>query len=369
MILSHRSTARPRGRRAGVRATALLAVAAFALAACGSDSDDAGSTGSDEPSATGASADAGGADLTVQLSWIKNAEFAGEFMADTNGYYTDAGFGKVTLNAGPGATESLVLSGDADFGLTNAVTVGQVVAEEDAPLKIIGTTYQKNPFTILSLADGGNILTPEDLIGKRIGVQAGGNETLFDALLAANGIDPDDVTKVPVEYDPAPLINGDVDGFLAYVTNESIIVESEGYPVSNLLFADNGLPFVAESIVATDQTIAEKPELVKAFLKAEIQGWKDACADVEEGARLAVEEYGVDLDLDMDKEVEQNTIQCESLINTDETDANGIFTISDELIQQNMDTLEAAGIDVDAEDLFDLSLLTELLEEEPELTE
>ncbi len=358
----HRPTAR--GPRRALRTLAVLATASLALAACGSDDGDP-AAGSGSGSGSGESADYG--DITVQLSWIKNAEFAGEFMADTNGHYTDAGFSSVKFEAGPGATESLVLSGAADFGLTNAVTVAQVVAEEEAPIKIVGTTYQKNPFTILSLADGADIVTPEDLVGKKIGVQAGGNETLFDALLAANDIDPADVTKVPVEYDPAPLVNGDIDGFLGYVTNESIIVESQGDAVSNLLFADNGLPFVAESVIATDETIATKPDMVKAFLKAEILGWQDACADVEEGARLAVEEYGADLDLDMTKEVAQNTIQCESLITTDETTADGLFTISDELLGQNMDTLAAAGIDVEQDAVFDTSLLDELLADEPDL--
>jgi ABC-type nitrate/sulfonate/bicarbonate transport system substrate-binding protein len=350
-----------RGR--AVRLTAATALAALALAACGSD-DGGGGDGAASDGAGGAD-DFG--DVTVQLSWIKNAEFAGEFMADSQGYYTDAGFSKVTLNAGPGATETLVLSGEAEFGLSNAISTGQVVAEEEAPLKIIGTTYQKNPFTILSLADGGNILTADDLRGKKIGVQAGPNETLFDALLEVNGIDASEVTKVPVEYDPSPLIDGDVDGFLAYVTNESIIVESQGNEVSNLLFADNGLPFVAESIIATDQTIAEKPDMVKAFLEAEIKGWKDACDDIEAGATLAVSDYGKDLDLDQAKEVEQNKIQCETLINSDETAENGTFTISDELLEQNMATLSAAGIDVAQDDLFDLSLLTELLADKPEL--
>lgn len=350
-----------RTRLAGLAAAG--AALALVLGACSSGADAEPEAG-DDASASGA-ADHG--DITVQLSWIKNAEFAGEFFADSKGYYTDAGFGTVTFNAGPGATESIVLSGGADFGLSNAVSVGQVVAEEEAPLKIVGTTFQKNPFTILSLQAGGDIATPEDLKGKRIGVQAGPNEALFDALLAVNDIDPAEVTKVPVEYDPSPLVNGEVDGFLAYVTNESITVESEGNPVTNLLFADNGLPFVAESVVVTDEMIANEPEKVKAFLAAEIRGWKDAVADPEEGARLAVEEYGTDLELDLAKEVQQATIQAETLIVTDETKENGLFTISDELIEQNLRTLAAAGIELEADDLFDLSLLTELLEEQPDL--
>ena len=347
-----------RPRLAGL--TAAGAALALLLAACSSGAD--AEAGDDE---SDGAADHG--PLTVQLSLIKNAEFAGEFFADSEGYFADAGFSSVTLNAGPGATESIVLSGGADFGLSNAVSVGQVVAEEDAPLKIVGTTFQKNPFTILSLADAGDIATPEDLVGKRIGVQAGPNEALFDALLAVNDIDPSQVTKVPVEYDPSSLVNGEVDGFLAYVTNESITVEAEGHAVTNLLFADNGLPFVAESVVTTDEMIANEPEKVKAFLQAEILGWKDAIVDLEGGARLAVEEYGADLELDLDKEIAQATIQAETLIVTDETKENGLFTISDALIEQNMQTLAAAGIELEAEDLFDLSLLTELLEEQPDL--
>ena len=341
------------------RAGALLTAVVLTLTSCGSGDD-----------GSAAAAEGGGdlGDLTLQLSWIKNAEFAGEFFADTNGYYQDAGFGEVTMDPGPGAIETLVATEDADFGLSNAVSTAQVVAEEDAPLRIVGTKFQKNPFTILSLADGGNIATPQDLVGKRIGVQAGGNETLFDALLQVNGIDPASVEKVPVEYDPAPLLDGEVDGFLAYLTNESITVQAQGLQVTNLPFADNGLPFVAESVITTERMIAEEPERVQAFLEAEIRGWQDALADPAEGARLAVEEYGADLQLDLAKELEQSEVQA-GLIVTPDVEANGLFTISDELIEQNMATLAAAGIDVEAEDLFDLSLLEELLEEKPELAE
>ncbi|MDN7120188.1 ABC transporter substrate-binding protein [Nocardioides sp. ChNu-153] len=338
------------------RCAAVASATALVLSACGG--------GSEESDA----ADGDFGDVTLQLSWVKNAEFAGEFFADTNGHYADAGFGDVTMNPGPGAIETLVASGEAEFGLSNAIATAQLVAEEDAPIKIVGTKFQKNPFTILSMADGGNIATPQDLVGKRIGVQAGGNETLFDALLEVNGIDPADVTKVPVEYDPSPLVDGEVDGFLAYLTNESITVQMDGHEVTNLPFADNGLPFVGESLIANERTIEEDPEMVKAFLEAEIRGWQDALADPDEAARLAVEEYGADLDLSMDKELEQARVQT-GLIVTPDVVSNGLFTISDALIEENLATLAAADIDVSAEDVFDLSLLTELLEEKPELAE
>ncbi|MEY3587380.1 MAG: hypothetical protein RJB32_676, partial [Actinomycetota bacterium] len=294
-----------KGRFAALIATA--AAASLALTGCAPAAEESSDFGA----------------LDVQFSWIKNAEFAGEYFADSNGYYTEAGFSSVNFIAGPTATTAVVLSGDALVGLSDAVAVTPVILEEEAPLKIIGATYQKNPFTILSLKDGANIQTAQDLIGKKIGVQAGGNETLFDALLAANGIDASQVTKVPVEYDPAPLVNGEVDGFLAYVTNESITVANQGFEVTNLLFADNGLPFVAEAFVVTQDSIDNNREALKAFLLATIRGWKDAIANPDEGARLAAEVYGKDLGLDIAKEKQQSSAQNELLVVTEETKANG----------------------------------------------
>jgi ABC-type nitrate/sulfonate/bicarbonate transport system substrate-binding protein len=329
---------------------ATLAVAALALTGCAPAA---------EPANYG--------ELNVQLSWIKNSEFAGEFFAVENGYYADAGFDSVNLIAGPAATEAEVLSGNALVGIANPISVAPIILEEGAPLKIIGTTYQKNPFTILSLKDGGNIATVQDLIGKKIGVQAGPNETLFDALLKANGIEQSQVTKVPVQYDPAPLVNGEVDGFLAYVTNESFVVESQGYEVTNLLFADNGLPFVTESFVVTQDSIDNNREALKAFLYATILGWKDAIADPNGGADLALNKFGADLGLNADKEYYQSKTQNEILVQTEETAANGLFTISDAMIELNLATLRSAGYEITADQLFDMSLLKEVYDEHPEL--
>lgn len=336
-----------------IAAIAALAISTVSLTGCAPQSEEAGNFG----------------DLNVQLSWIKNAEFAGEYFAIENGYYEEAGFSSTNLIAGPTATAAVVLAGDALVGLSDAVAVTPVILEEGAPLKIIGATYQKSPFTILSMKDGANIQTPQDLIGKRIGVQAGGNETLFDALLAANGIDPSQVTKVPVEYDPAPLVNGEVDGFLAYVTNESITVANLGYEVTNLLFADNGLPFVAEAFVVTQDSIDNNREALKAFLYATIKGWKDAIAQPDEGARLAVEVFGTDLGLDIAKEKQQSAAQNDLLVQTEETAANGLLTISESLQALNIATLAAAGYTITADQLFDMSLLQEVYAEHPELLE
>lgn len=348
-------------------AVAAFAAASLSLAACSSDSASPSSSGtSDAPAASESAAAASYGDLTLQLSWIKNEEFAGEFFADANGYYLEAGFDSVTLVPGPSTGVAELVSGTVDVALSDAVSIGAAVANEGAPLKIIGTTYQKNPFTVLSLADKGNILTPEDLKGKKIGVQDS-NTSLFLALLAANGISPDELEIVPVQYDPAPLTNGEVDGFIAYLTNESITVEAAGYATANLPFADNGLPFVAETVTVTDDSIANNREALKAFLYAEIKGWTDAVNDPEGGSKLAVETYGADLQLNLENSIAGAIKQAEELVVSDETAENGLFTISEALQASTVASLAGAGIVLEASDLFDLSLLAEVYAEHPDL--
>lgn len=355
-------------RTRGLAAAGLLLAASTALAGCGSSSS--GSTDTSGGSA-GASGAASLGAINVQLSWIKNSEFAGEYEAEEKGYYKDAGFSNVTLTPGPTTTEALVASGKATFGMSDAVATASAITKSHAPIKIIGSVYQKNPFTVISLADKADITTPQDLVGKTIGVQTGGNVTLFDALLAANGIDPKSVNVVPTGYDPSVLWSGSkpLDGYFGYLTNESILVKDAGHKDAELPLADNGLPFVADSLITTTAEIKDHPDVVKGFLKAELQGWKDACASPQEGTDLTIDKYGKGQKppLEPDKELAQAKAECTELMNTDETKANGLFTISPTLQAANIKTLSEAKVDITADQLFDTSLLTQVLSENPDL--
>ena len=81
-----------RRRIRGTSALAAATAAAFLLAGCA-----AGSPGGDPGDGEAASY----GEISVQYSWIKNEEFAGEFYADKKGYYTDAGFDSVIGVSGP----------------------------------------------------------------------------------------------------------------------------------------------------------------------------------------------------------------------------------------------------------------------------
>lgn len=363
------TTRTPLQRRwSGGIAAITVATGLFLSACTGGTSQNPGTTGgeSSESSPNGGTTDLG--ELSIQLSWVKNAEFVGEYMADDHGYFDDAGFSSVNLIAGPAPTVGIVAAGQALVGISDPTRVAPAIANEGAPVKIIANQYQSSPFSILSLADGANIAKPADLVGKRIGVQTG-NEPLFYALLDTNGLDRDAATIVPVEYDPSPLTTGEVDGFLAYVTNESIILESKGYEVVNLLYNDHGLPLVAHSLVVSAESIRSKRNALKAFLYGSILGWKDAIADSDEAARLAVEVYGANLDLKFDLERRQAKVVSEELVVNVDTKSRGLFTITDERAADVVRLLNKTGIVITQDELFDFSLLEEVYAEHPELLE
>jgi ABC-type nitrate/sulfonate/bicarbonate transport system substrate-binding protein len=304
--------------------------------------------------------------LDIRLSWIKNVEFAGEYIADQRGYYTAAGFSGVNLIAGgPAATpqDTDVATGKAFVGISAPDITGSAILH-GAKIKIIGAQFQKNPFAIMSLASK-PIKVPEEMIGKKIGVQPT-NESVWTAFLKANSIDPRKITKVPVQFDPLPLTTGQVDGWFSFITNEPNLLRVRNIETYSFLLADHHYPLVSESYVVRAESIEKDREKIKAMFTAEIRGWKDNIADPRLGARLAATVYGKNLDLD---EAEQGleSMDQNRLISTERTRKNGLFTISDELVEENIATLKLGGIDLTAERLFDLSIINELYREKPDL--
>ena len=114
-----------------------------------------------------------------------------------------------------------------------------------------------------------------------------------------------------MQYEPTPLTEKKVDGFMAFLTNEPFLVKQQGFTPVTLAFADNGLPLASETLVVLQDTIDKDRDKLKAFLKAEIQGWNDAVADPAAVAKLAVETYGKDLKLDLAGQTEQAKAQNE----------------------------------------------------------
>lgn len=296
--------------------------------------------------------------LNVQLGWIANVENAGEFVAAAQGYYTEEGLEPTLTPGGPGAIlEPTVASGSALIGLSSADTIARANAE-GAGLKIVGVTLQQNPSAVMSLA-----LNPvpdaKSLEGKTLGLQQSG-DAIYEAFFEVAGVDASTVTIVPVQFDPAPLVAGEVDAFASFQTNQPIALAAQGIETVTFLLAEYGYNLYADAFFVTEDTLAddEARDTVVRFLRATRRGWEDAIADAAAAAQIVVDEYGADLDLD----VEGQTATLDAfvpLIQTAEIEEQGLFWMTEDGIANNIATMQSVDIEVD-ESLFTNELLEEL---------
>lgn len=358
--------------RSGLGAAGLASLGVPLLDACGSSATgSSGAAGSGSAEGAAAAVAGGGAakdygPLAYRLSWVENVQFAGVYIADNKGYYKAEGFSSLSLIPGgpaAGSREADVVSKKADLAISSPDLTGAAIAQ-GAPLKIVGAQYQRNPFAITSMADK-PIHAPEDMYGKKIGVQPA-DEAVWNAFLTAAKLDASKITKVPAQSDPAPLTQGSVDGWLSFITREPVSLAAKGLKVATMPLADHGSPMVSAVYVLHTDSIAQSRGTIKSFLRAEIKGWTAGLVDPGLGASLAVGTYGRTLGLAVDEQVLESKAG-NALILTADTKAHGLFTVTDALVAQTMATLRAGGLSLTADQLFDLSILKEVYQEDPTL--
>ncbi|MHB1171109.1 MAG: ABC transporter substrate-binding protein [Lacisediminihabitans sp.] len=280
--------------------------------------------------------------VTMQFNYLKNVQFAGSLVALDKGLYTKNGIDMTLTAGGPNlSVEPVVQSGKALVGITHTATAVNAI-NNGADLTIIGAGYQKNPFCIVSLA-GKPISSPKDLIGKKIGVSST-NLPIWNAFLTANGITSSQVTTVTIDFDPTPLVSGEVDGFMGFYTNEPIILQQKGVKTTTMLLNDFGYPLLEEVYIAKTSSLkdATKRKEIVEVMKAESEGWTQAVADPSLGAGLATNKYGKDLKLNLDQQVLAATSQ-NGLVVSDVTKANGLFWMSDSDIAATVKSLSIGG--------------------------
>lgn len=343
--------------RGTLGAAGLLAAPAL-LAACGSS----------ESSSDTTSAAAGGGDLgrlSVQLSWVKSNSFAGIYLADSRGYFADQGFSSVDLLAGgPNVTpDAAIESGKALLGTANTDTTATAILA-GADNVIVGSHFLKNPFCVMSLPDD-PILEPGDLAGRKIGVSAY-NTSVWEAFLTVTGVDPSAIEVVPIQFDPQPLVAGEVQGILGFVNDQPGSLAARGVEVELMMLADFGYQLVQESVVVRRSTLESKRDLVKAFLVADVMGWRDSVADPAAGPELTATVYGKDLGITAEDLLVNSELQA-GLVYPPSAAETGIINVPDELIEATIASIALGGVEIEADRLFDMSVIREVYEEHPEL--
>lgn len=228
--------------------------------------------------------------VSIQLSWIKSIQYGGFFAATEQGYFKDAGVEPTFVSGGP--TMDPIGNVAAGRSLLGDRPSGALLLARDkgVPIKVIAQTFQKSPYSIISLARK-PIDSIKDLVGKTIATPTSGR-ALIVSLIQSAGLDPASVNLVPASPDPAGLVAGQMDGYVGYSTNQGVMLQTRGVDIHVFNAQDHGLPDATGVIYGVADTLDANRPLVVAFLRAAVKGWQRALAQPEETAKLMVEKYG-----------------------------------------------------------------------------
>ena len=288
-----------KGKRFRLKAfVAGVLVLAFVAAACGEDGGDEGGGG-------GGGADCESTDqVKLQLQWFIQAQFAGYFAAQDEGFYADQCLEVEIVEGGVDIVPQQQLAdGAVDFALA---WVPKALASREAGANIvdIAQVFQRSGTLQVSFADAG-ITSPEDFAGKTIGNWGFGNEYEIFAALTQAGLDPaSDVELVQQQFDMVGLLSGDIDAAEAMTYNEYAQVLEAVNPDTGELYQPEdfnvvsyeevGVGMLQDAIWADGERLASDEayqDIAVRFVTASLQGWA-YCRDNVEACRDIVIEKG-----------------------------------------------------------------------------
>jgi NitT/TauT family transport system substrate-binding protein len=148
--------------------------------------------------------------------------------------------------------------------------------------------YQGYPVGIAAKPAQG-IKSPKDLAGKKIGIPilSGASYIGFRALLSVGGLTEKDVTLDTVGYNQVETLTTDREqAIVVYVTNEPIVLKSQGTPVDVLRVSDY-IKLVSNGLITNETTLKQNPDLVKHMVQAILHGIQDTIDNPDEAYQIS----------------------------------------------------------------------------------
>jgi NitT/TauT family transport system substrate-binding protein len=280
--------------RRGLAAASVFSIAAIALAACSApapESDSDGGGGEDFEPLTS---------VKLQLQWLPQAQFAGYYVAQEQGYFEEEGFDDVEIvpSGGDIVPQDALVAGDVDFAIAWVPKVLGTLEATGVELTDIAQVFQESG-TLQVAWKGDGIESVEDFEGKRIGSWGFGNEWEIFAAMAAEDLDASSVSITTQDFSMNALLDRDVDAAQAMTYNEWAQILEVVNPETGELYQPEDFDVVSyeetegamlqDAIWADTQRLADDPAYEDAavrFLKAVTKGWIFARDNPEEAAEI-----------------------------------------------------------------------------------
>jgi NitT/TauT family transport system substrate-binding protein len=256
------------------------------------------------------------------LNWYLGGLHTPFYLGVANGCYARETI-DLSIEEGRGSVRAVQVVGakGATFGMSDAGSL-MIGVSRGTPLRAVMSLLNTSGFAIISLETTG-IRTAKDLEGKKLAVSPGDALTqLFPAVVKANGLDASKIELVfmdPPAKVPATL-EGRTDALLGGIDDQFFLIEQQGRKAAGLRFADLGVNTVGMTIHAHEDTIRDRPDLVRRFVKGTVCAWEAAEADPDAAVAAALK---VKPDLDRDSTKKQLLVDL-GLLESPATKGKGI---------------------------------------------
>ncbi len=284
-------------------------------------------------------------EVTLQLKWVTQAQFAGYYVAKERGFYEDAGLDVTIQPGGPDIAPPQVIAGGGADVIVEWMPAALAARERGLPLVNIAQPFKSSGMMLTCLEETG-VESPDDFPGRTLGVWFFGNEYPFLSWMAQLGIPTDGadegVTVLKQGFNVDPLLQNQADCISTMTYNEYWQIIEAGIPENQLVtfkYEDQGVATLEDGLYVLEDDL-DDPEFVDKmarFVEASMRGWKWAEENPDEAAEIVLEydETGAQT------EKHQKRMMGEVAKLTAGSDG----TLDPEDYQRTVDTLLAGGSD------------------------
>ena len=237
-------------------------------------------------------------DLTLQLKWVTQAQFAGYYVALENGFYEEEDLNVTILPGGPDIAPPQVVAGGGADVLVEWMPAALSAREKGLPLVNIAQPFKSSGLQLTCWADAG-ISSPSDFAGKTLGVWFFGNEFPFMSWMSQLGIETDGaddngVSVIKQGFNVDPLLQRQADCISTMTYNEFWQVIDAGVSEDELLtfkYEDQGVATLEDGLYVLEDRLAD-PEFadsLERFVRASMRGWKWAEENPDDAALIVLD--------------------------------------------------------------------------------
>lgn len=237
-------------------------------------------------------------DLTLQLKWVTQAQFAGYYVAKDKGFYDEEGLNVTIKPGGPDIAPTQVLAGGGADVVVEWMPAALAAREKGLPLVNIAQPFKSSGMMLTCLKESGISDPQTDFAGKTLGVWFAGNEYPFLSWMSTLGLSTeggqDGVTVLKQGFNVDPLLQKQAACISTMTYNEYWQIIDAGIPAEELVtfkYSDQDVATLEDGLYTLDSTL-EDPDKVTAlvrFVRASMKGWKYAEENPEEAAEIVLE--------------------------------------------------------------------------------